>query len=65
MTARAQVRTVTLGWAVGVVLGWSAGLLVGCLFSPVLGFMIVSLVIAGECRFLVYTAQKAVNGGRF
>ena len=45
MTARAQVRTVTQGWAVGVVLGWSAGLLVGCLFSPVLGFMIVSLIL--------------------
>ena len=43
MTARDQVRTVTAGWLVGVVLGWAAGLVLGCLFSPALGFMLVSL----------------------
>lgn len=42
MTARDQVRTVTAGWLIGVILGWAAGLVLGCLFSPALGFMLVS-----------------------
>lgn len=41
MTARGQVRTITQGWIIGVVLGWAGGFVLGCVFSPVLGFMLV------------------------
>lgn len=41
MTTRGQVRMVTQGWIIGIVLGWAAGFLLGCVFSPVLGFMLV------------------------
>eukprot|EP00904_Undaria_pinnatifida_P013920 jgi/Undpi1/9659/HiC_scaffold_27.g12115.m1 len=59
MTARAQVRTVTQGWAIGTVLGWSAGLLLGCLFSPVLGFMLVlPFVAAGVVGGLTYAQLR-------